>query len=275
MSQVAVWARIPVQPGKRDEAIAAMQAAFDHVIENETGTIYYILHEDAKDADADLLLRAVRRPAALEAHGKSDDDEGDRAGARAVHGGRPELKFLTPGQGQGSLTLIDGGDVPGQDRRPPSTDRRGRHPLARRHGRAGAVDAGGARLPAPRWAAPTRLAVISEIKRRSPSKGDLNVGLDPASMAATYAAGGASCLSVLTDEEFFGGSITDLQAARAACTLPVLRKDFTVGAADVCDARLMGADCVLLIVAALVAGRRRRAPPPGRRHRPRRARRDP
>ena len=96
-----------------------------------------------------------------------------------------------------------------------------------------------------------RLAVISEIKRRSPSKGDLNVGLDPASMAMTYAAGGASCLSVLTDEEFFGGSIADLQTARAACALPVLRKDFTVCPADVCDARLMGADCVLLIVAAL------------------------
>jgi len=96
-----------------------------------------------------------------------------------------------------------------------------------------------------------QLAVISEIKRRSPSKGDLNAGLDPAAMAATYAAGGASCLSVLTDEEFFGGSITDLQLARAACPLPVLRKDFTVSAADVCDARLMGADCVLLIVAAL------------------------
>ena len=96
-----------------------------------------------------------------------------------------------------------------------------------------------------------QLAVISEIKRRSPSKGDLNAGLDPASMAAAYAAGGASCLSVLTDEEFFGGSITDLQLARAACPLPVLRKDFTVSAADVCDARLMGADCVLLIVAAL------------------------
>lgn len=93
--------------------------------------------------------------------------------------------------------------------------------------------------------------MISEIKRRSPSKGDLNVGLDPAVMAATYARGGATCLSVLTDSEFFGGSAADLQAARAACQLPVLRKDFTVSQHDVLDARLMGADCLLLIAAAL------------------------
>lgn len=95
------------------------------------------------------------------------------------------------------------------------------------------------------------LAVISEIKRRSPSKGDLNAGLDPSTMARRYEAGGASCLSVLTDAEHFGGSVGDLQAARAACRLPVLRKDFTVSPNDVCDARLMGADCVLLIAAAL------------------------
>ncbi|MDP2289776.1 MAG: indole-3-glycerol phosphate synthase TrpC [Actinomycetota bacterium] len=95
------------------------------------------------------------------------------------------------------------------------------------------------------------LAVISEVKRRSPSKGDLHATLDPAVLAGQYAEGGASCLSVLTDEEFFGGSVADLQAARAACTLPVLRKDFTVCERDVLDARLMGADCVLLIAAAL------------------------
>jgi indole-3-glycerol phosphate synthase len=95
------------------------------------------------------------------------------------------------------------------------------------------------------------LAVIAEIKRKSPSKGDLNPDLDPAELARTYERAGASCMSVLTDEQFFGGSVSDLQAARAATGLPVLRKDFTVSLFDVCDARLMGADCVLLIVAAL------------------------
>lgn len=95
------------------------------------------------------------------------------------------------------------------------------------------------------------LAVISEIKRRSPSKGDLNPGVDPGPWAAAYAAGGATCLSVLTDPEFFGGSPDDLAQARAAVRVPVLRKDFTVSAHDVCDARIMGADAVLLIVAAL------------------------
>ncbi len=98
------------------------------------------------------------------------------------------------------------------------------------------------------------LAVISEVKRRSPSKGDLFADLDPAALATDYQAAGASCLSVLTDGESFGGSADDLAAARAAVSVPVLRKDFTVSANDVCDARLMGADCVLLIVAALSDG---------------------
>jgi len=95
------------------------------------------------------------------------------------------------------------------------------------------------------------LAVIAEIKRRSPSRGDLDLDLDPGDLARDYAAGGATCLSVLTDGPNFGGSSDDLIAAKAASLLPVLRKDFTVSRADVCDARLMGADAVLLIVAAL------------------------
>lgn len=94
-------------------------------------------------------------------------------------------------------------------------------------------------------------AVIAEIKRRSPSKGELAPGLDPVALARSYEEGGAACLSVLTDADHFGGSSDDLRAARGACRLPVLRKDFTVAPLDVCDARLMGADCVLLIAAAL------------------------
>ncbi len=95
------------------------------------------------------------------------------------------------------------------------------------------------------------MGVISEIKRRSPSKGDLNPGIDASQWAAQYAAGGATCLSVLTDREFFGGSPDDLQVARQAVDIPALRKDFTVAADDIVDARIMGADAVLLIVAAL------------------------
>jgi indole-3-glycerol phosphate synthase len=95
------------------------------------------------------------------------------------------------------------------------------------------------------------LAVIAEVKRRSPSKGPLDPDLDPADLALAYAKGGAACLSVLTDVEFFGGSPDDLRVARDAVGVPVLRKDFTVSAHDVCDARLMGADAVLLIAAAL------------------------
>jgi indole-3-glycerol phosphate synthase len=95
------------------------------------------------------------------------------------------------------------------------------------------------------------LAVIAEVKRRSPSKGALAVDLDPAEVAGRYQAGGATALSVLTDRDWFGGSPDDLRAAREAVDVPVLRKDFTVCEADVADAWAMGADAVLLIVAAL------------------------
>ena len=102
-----------------------------------------------------------------------------------------------------------------------------------------------------RLASASSPAVIAEVKRRSPSKGDLRADLDPAELARQYESGGAACLSVLTDYEWFGGSASDLQAARSATSLPALRKDFTVDDRDVLDARLMGADCLLLIVAAL------------------------
>ncbi len=95
------------------------------------------------------------------------------------------------------------------------------------------------------------LGVIAEIKRRSPSRGAIDLDLDPAGTARSYAEGGATCLSVLTDQAFFAGSPQDLVLAREAVDLPVLRKDFTVCEADVCEARIMGADAVLLIVAVL------------------------
>lgn len=134
--------------------------------------------------------------------------------------------------------------------------------LAQRSSRAGLEKAAAQADPPRGFASALGIAaaqggagVIAEIKKASPSKGLIRADFDPAWIAREYADGGAACLSVLTDEQFFQGHNDYLRQARAACALPVIRKDFLIDPLQVLEARAIGADCILLIAAALAPAR--------------------
>jgi len=125
-------------------------------------------------------------------------------------------------------------------------------PLSLLERRAGEADAPrGFEAALQRRVAAGEPAVIAEIKKASPSKGVLRARFDPVAIAQSYQQAGAACLSVLTDRDFFQGGEADLEAARSACSLPVIRKDFLIDPYQVVEARCIGADCILLIVSAL------------------------
>lgn len=131
-------------------------------------------------------------------------------------------------------------------------DRVNKIPLAEMKDRAAAADAvRGFEQAIRSQLTAGKTAIIAEIKKASPSKGILREDFQPDDIAKSYAEGGATCLSVLTDIDFFQGSDAYLQSARAACTIPVLRKDFMIDAYQLYESRAMGADCILLIVSAL------------------------